>query len=33
MTEAGRDKARNIPHHPNVAMHWQVTEAGDGVEA
>ncbi|MBA2518178.1 MAG: pyridoxamine 5'-phosphate oxidase family protein [Chloroflexia bacterium] len=25
-------KVRNIAHHPNVAMHWQVTEAGDGVE-
>ena len=25
-------KARNIGHNPNVAMHWQVTEVGDGVE-
>lgn len=25
-------KSRNIAHHPNVAMHWQVTEAGDGLE-
>jgi general stress protein 26 len=25
-------KARNIANNPNVAMHWQVTEAGDGVE-
>ena len=25
-------KARNIAHNPNVAMHWQVTEVGDGVE-
>lgn len=25
-------KARNIAHNPNVAMHWQVTENGDGVE-
>lgn len=32
MTGADSVKARNIAHHPNVAMHWQVTEAGDGVE-
>ncbi|MBA3414333.1 MAG: pyridoxamine 5'-phosphate oxidase family protein [Chloroflexia bacterium] len=32
MTGAASVKARNIAHHPNVAMHWQVTEAGDGVE-
>ncbi len=32
MTGAGSVKARNLAHHPNVAMHWQVTEAGDGVE-
>ena len=25
-------KARNIADNPNVAMHWQVTENGDGVE-
>jgi len=25
-------KARNIAHHADVAMHWQVTEVGDGVE-
>jgi general stress protein 26 len=25
-------KARNIAANPNVALHWQVTEAGDGVE-
>ncbi len=25
-------KARNIAHHPDVAMHWQVTAVGDGVE-
>ncbi len=25
-------KARNIAHNPNVALHWQVTEVGDGVE-
>ncbi len=25
-------KARNIAANPNVALHWQVNEAGDGVE-
>ena len=25
-------KARNIRANPNVALHWQVTEIGDGVE-
>ena len=25
-------KARNVAHHAGVAMHWQVDEAGDGVE-
>lgn len=25
-------KARNIAHNADVAMHWQVTEAGDGLE-
>lgn len=25
-------KARNVRVNPNVALHWQVTEAGDGVE-
>jgi general stress protein 26 len=25
-------KARNVAANPKVAMHWQVTEAGDGVE-
>ncbi len=25
-------KVRNIAHHADVAMHWQVSEAGDGVE-
>lgn len=31
---AGSDsvKARNIGVHPEVALHWQVTEKGDGVE-
>jgi general stress protein 26 len=30
----GRDsvKARNVAHEPRVALHWQVTEVGDGVE-
>ena len=32
MTGAGSVKARNLAHHPNVAVHWQVTENGDGVE-
>ncbi len=32
MTAAKSVKARNIAHHPNVALHWQVTEAGDGLE-
>lgn len=33
-TMAGKDsvKARNIAANPNVALHWQVTEIGDGVE-
>lgn len=25
-------KVRNIAHNPRVALHWQVTEIGDGVE-
>ena len=25
-------KARNVAAHPEIAMHWQVTEQGDGVE-
>ena len=25
-------KARNVTAHPEIAMHWQVTEQGDGVE-
>lgn len=25
-------KARNVASNPNVALHWQVTESGDGVE-
>lgn len=32
MTGAKSVKVRNIAHQPNVAMHWQVTEAGDGLE-
>lgn len=32
MTFGNSVKVRNIAHHPRVAMHWQVTEAGDGVE-
>jgi general stress protein 26 len=32
MTYKTSVKARNIEHHPNVALHWQVTEAGDGLE-
>lgn len=31
MVGADSVKARNIAHQPKVAMHWQVTEAGDGV--
>ena len=25
-------KARNVAVHPDIAMHWQVTEVGDGIE-
>ncbi len=25
-------KARNVEHNNNVAMHWQITENGDGAE-
>ena len=32
MTGAKSVKVRNIAHHPNVALHWRVTEAGDGLE-
>ena len=30
----GKDsvKSRNVAHNPNVALHWQVTAVGDGVE-
>jgi general stress protein 26 len=32
MSGAASVKVRNIAHQPSVAMHWQVTKAGDGVE-
>ncbi len=32
MLGAGSVKARNVAANPNVALHWQVTEVGDGVE-
>lgn len=32
MTGASSVKARNAGMNPEVAMHWQVTEVGDGVE-
>ncbi len=32
MLGASSVKARNVAANPNVAMHWQVTENGDGVE-
>jgi len=32
MAGATSVKARNVANNPNVAMHWQVTEVGDGVE-
>lgn len=32
MTGASSVKARNLGHQPTVAMHWQVTEVGDGLE-
>jgi general stress protein 26 len=32
MTFAGSVKVANIRANPHVALHWQVTEAGDGVE-
>ena len=31
-THAGSVKVRNIGANPNVALHWQVDESGDGVE-
>lgn len=31
-TELNSVKVRNIGHNPNVALHWQVDESGDGVE-
>jgi general stress protein 26 len=32
MTFGDSVKARNLAANPDLAMHWQVTEAGDGVE-
>lgn len=32
MVDSTSIKVRNIAVQPKVAMHWQVTEAGDGVE-
>jgi len=32
MVGADSIKARNVAGQPKVALHWQVTEAGDGVE-
>ena len=32
MVGATSVKARNVAANPKVAMHWQVSEAGDGVE-
>ncbi len=32
MVGTGSVKARNVAHNPAVALHWQVTEVGDGVE-
>lgn len=32
MLGAGSVKARNLAHNQKVALHWQVTETGDGVE-
>ena len=32
MVGADSVKARNVGANPKVAMHWQVTETGDGVE-
>ena len=32
MTGANSVKTRNIAHHGNVALHWQVSDAGDGLE-
>ena len=32
MVGVGSVKARNVAAHPGVALHWQVTAEGDGVE-
>ena len=31
MVGTGSVKARNVRHHPEVMLHWQVTEAGDNL--
>jgi PPOX class probable F420-dependent enzyme len=31
-THGGSVKVRNIAAHPDVALHWQVDDSGDGVE-
>ena len=31
MTGTSAVKAHNISRHPNVAMHWEVSDAGDGL--
>ncbi|MEM9133165.1 MAG: pyridoxamine 5'-phosphate oxidase family protein [Actinomycetota bacterium] len=32
MLGTGSVKAKNVAHNNHVALHWQVTEVGDGVE-
>jgi general stress protein 26 len=32
MVDAHSVKVRNVAANPKVALHWQVTEVGDGVE-
>ena len=32
MASTRSTKVRNIAHHPSVAMHWQASEAGEGLE-
>ena len=32
MMGANSVKARNVADNPNVALHWQITEVGDGIE-
>ncbi len=31
MTSASSAKARNVEQNPNVAMHWETNDAGDGL--